>query len=139
MSINKHSNKFYTLNEHILKEVENNPYLGVQFQNDLKWTAHINNVTKKANSTLSFIHRNLRFCPEKSKKTAYISLVRSKMDYGAVVWDPYLESDIDKLERIRRRAAKLIKGNYRSREPGCITRMLGEIGLQQLSERRSHQ
>jgi hypothetical protein len=34
---------------HILQEVSDNPYLGLQISNDLKWSIHINNVCKKAN------------------------------------------------------------------------------------------
>ena len=60
---------------------------------------------KKANSTLNFLRRNLRNFPQECRKTAYISLVRSILDYGSVVWDPYLKQDTEKLERVRRQAA----------------------------------
>jgi hypothetical protein len=40
------------LDGHTLEQVPSNPYLGVQIQEDLKWKEHINNVTKKASSTL---------------------------------------------------------------------------------------
>jgi hypothetical protein len=52
LSINKESSKFYQLNNHILQEVQDNPYLGLQISNDLKWTIQINNTCKKANATL---------------------------------------------------------------------------------------
>ena len=32
---------------------------------------------------------NLKGCPEKLKQRAYFSLVRSFMEYGTIVWDPY--------------------------------------------------
>jgi hypothetical protein len=38
LSINKKSNKFYSLDNHILQEVQDNPYLGLQISNDLKWS-----------------------------------------------------------------------------------------------------
>ena len=88
------------MNNHILKEVQDNPYLGLQISNDLKWSIHINNISKKANATLGFLRRNLRNVPETCRKTAYISLVRSIMEYGATIWNPYLKGDIDRLERI---------------------------------------
>ena len=74
---NKGRNKFYELNSYILKHVENNPYLGLIISKDLKWNAHIDQISKKASSTLGFIQRNLRKCKPQCKKTAYISLVRS--------------------------------------------------------------
>ena len=74
------------------------------FDNKLKWSTHIDNITKKASSSLGFVMRNLKKCPSECKKTAYISLVRSTLEYGAVIiWDPPLEKDIYKLEKINSR------------------------------------
>jgi hypothetical protein len=61
LSIRNKSQRIYTLDGHILQQVQNNPYLGLQISEDLKWTTHITNVAKKANSTLGFLRRNLRF------------------------------------------------------------------------------
>ncbi|KAK3097708.1 hypothetical protein FSP39_012355 [Pinctada imbricata] len=138
LSINKKTSKFYQLNQHILQEVQDNPYLGLQISNDLKWNTHINNVCKKASSTLGFIRRNLRNVPQNCRKTAYISLVRSIMEYGATIWNPYLKGDIhvDKLEKIQNRAIRFIKKDYKSRESGCITKMREELELETLEARR---
>ena len=70
------------------------------------------------------------------KKTAYISLVRSTIEYGATVWDPHLEKDIHKLERIQRKAVRFITSDYRSRDPGSVTQMLKDQKLATLKERR---
>jgi hypothetical protein len=61
-------------------------------------------VCKKANATLGFLRRNLRNVPEICRKTTYVTLVRSIMEYEATIWNPYLTGDIDKLERIQNRA-----------------------------------
>ena len=63
LSINNKSNFRYSLNNTILKEFPNNPYLGILLSQDLKWSDHIANITKKANSPLGFLRRNLRHCP----------------------------------------------------------------------------
>ena len=39
----------------------------------------------------------LEGCPEKLKQTAYFSLIRSFMEYGATVWDPYQNTIVTKL------------------------------------------
>jgi len=70
MSINQRTSKLYELNNHILQQVQSNPYLGLEISNDLKWSLHINNVTNKANATLGFLRRNLRKVPENCRKTA---------------------------------------------------------------------
>lgn len=104
MSIRKKTSKFYSLNNHILEEVQDNPYLGLQISSDMKWSTHINKVARKAQSTLGFLRRNLRHCTENCRKTAYIVMVRSVMEYGSTIWDPNQKGDIIKLERIQRKA-----------------------------------
>ena len=63
LSIRQKSSYFYQLNGTILKQVDTNPYLGIMLSSDMKWTTHINNICKKASSTLGFIRRNLRHSP----------------------------------------------------------------------------
>ncbi len=58
------------------------------------------------------------------------------IEYGAIVWDPHTKSDIDRLERVQRRAARFITNDYRSRTPGCVTNMLHDLKLPSLQIRR---
>ena len=130
---------FYTINDQILKQVQDNPFLGLTISDNLKWKTHINNICKKANSTLGFLRRNLRHCPKPCRKNAYLALVRSKLEYGSIIWDPYNQCDIDRLERIQRSAARFITRDYKSRQEGCVTKMLQELDLPTLQERRRQQ
>jgi hypothetical protein len=41
------------------------------------------------------------------------------LEYGSVVWDPYLTRDIDKLERIQRNGARFITVDYKRRHEGA--------------------
>ena len=118
------NSRFYTLNNHILQQVKQNPYLGILLSEDLKWEPHLINTTKKANSTLAFLKRNPRHCPEACRRTAYIALVRSVLEYRSTVWGPYYVKDIDRLEKVQHQAARFISGDYATREPGCISKML---------------
>ena len=126
----------YRLRGTILKHVEQNSYIGIEISAELKWSTHITGLGKKAGSTLGFLRRNLRNCPQECRRLAYIALVRSTLEYGALVWDPYLKQDTETLERIQRQAARFITRAYRSREPGCIGRMLDFLNLPLLEERR---
>ena len=136
LPIKKKTSHFYQLNNTILQEVSTNPYLGLNISNDLKWTNHINSVCKKASSTLGFVRRNLQKCPKQSRLTAYISLVRSLLEYGAIIWDPHVQKEVDQLERIQRQAARFITRDYFSKEPGCVTKMLKDLNLPSLQLRR---
>ncbi|XP_076449970.1 uncharacterized protein LOC143286316 [Babylonia areolata] len=121
------SSYLYSLGEVILKQVQGTPCLGVQIASDLKWSPHISNISRKAGSTLGFLRRNLRNCPKDCRRLAYTALVRSKLEYSATVWDPHQRQDIEKLERVQRQAARFITGDYKSRNPGCVSGMLKEL------------
>ena len=138
LSIKNSSNHFYQLNDTILKRVPTNPYLGLTISEDLKWAPHVNKIPKKANSTLGFIRRNLKRCPVNCRRSAYIALVRPLLEYGASVWDPHYQKDIDKLERVQKNAARFITGDYKSTTPGSVSRLLEKCNLPPLQERRRH-
>ena len=136
LTIKKKSHFTYQLDHTILEEVEKSPYLGIVISNDLKWGHHISKMTQKASSTIGFLRRNLRHCPIECRRNAYLSLVRSVMEYGAMVWDPYLAQDINKLERVQRQGVRFISGDYTSKTPGCVSKMLREQNLPDLKDRR---
>ena len=109
-------------------------YLGVTLSYDLEWSKHIATMTNKANSKLSFLHRNLKDCPEKLKQTTYFSLIRTFMEHGATVWDPYQKYNSDIVERVQRRAARFVISRY-SRY-SSVSDMLDVLGWTPLSQRR---
>ena len=57
----------YDIHGHKLEEVESAKYLGVTIQMNLSWNIHIDQITKKANSTRAFIQRNLNHCPQRDE------------------------------------------------------------------------
>ena len=103
---------------------------------DLSWSTHIGNICGKANSALGLMRRNLSQCTPQCHRTAYLALIRSNFDYASTVWDPYLVKDIKTLEKIQKKAARFIKGDYHSREPGCVTKVLADLDLPTLQDRR---
>ena len=132
----KQNSFFYQLCGEILKNVSSTTYLGLNISNDLKWSTHVRDLCSKASSRLGFIRRNLQHCPLTTRKNAYLALVRSVMEYGAAIWDPYLKTDIDRLEKIQNRAIRFIQRDYHSRNHGCVDRMRTHLELQTLQERR---
>ena len=63
------------MNGHILQQVAEIPYLGITFSDNMKWTTHINQVRKKANSTIGFLRRNLHHTPQTCRTSANLALV----------------------------------------------------------------
>ena len=60
------------------------------------------------------------------------------LEYGSVVWDPYLQKDIDKIERVQINGARFITGDYKSRQDGAVTNMLKDLELPSLRVRRTN-
>ena len=125
----------YELSGQVLEEVKDAKYLGVTVSDDLEWTKHIDVITSKANSKLSFLRRNLKGCSEKLRESAYFSLVRSFLEYSATVWHPRQKYNSDKLEMVRRRAARFVKGRYGMFE--SVTQMLEQLTWIALSTKLS--
>ena len=70
------------------------------------------------------------------KSTAYTSLVGPVLEYASPAWDPTSSEGIVKLEKVQRQAARFVHGNYSERDPGCVTRMVSDLGWETLDNRR---
>lgn len=82
--------------------------LGIIFEDKLNFSLHINAKVNKANSILGIIKRNFRYLSQESFVMLYKALVRSHLEYAIAVWCPYKKGDISSLEKVQRRATKLI-------------------------------
>ena len=58
----------------------------------MDWGQHISNSSSKATKTLGFIRRNLAFATKSTKKVAYKTLVRPKLEYAAPIWSPHCKT-----------------------------------------------
>ena len=85
---------------------------------------------------MGFLRRNLEACPPKLRETAYISLVRSSLEYFSAVWDPFREKDSGKLEKNLRSAARFVTQNYR--QTASVTSLIQNLGWTDLKTRRKN-
>ena len=103
-----------TIDQVPLQVVSTAKVLGVHVSSDLKWSKHISEVLKKANSRLYLLkllkHFNL---PTDDLVTIYSGFVRPMAEYAAPVWHPGLTVHEDlALERIQKRACRIIVGKH---------------------------
>ena len=93
----------------VLEEVKEFKDLGILTDCSLSWNSHTDMITAKANRTPGLIKRTCKDLKNTATlKTFFCSLVRSNLEYCSVVWSPFTKRNIDKLERIQRRATKFI-------------------------------
>jgi len=98
----------YVMNDTVLEEVEEIKDLGVHYDTLLLFDKHVSEKVKKAYSMLGIIKRNFAYISRNCFVILYKSLVRSHLEYANSVWYPKRKTDIDKLERVQKRATKLI-------------------------------
>jgi hypothetical protein len=126
----------YKMKGEKLEEVHATVYLGITITSNLKWNKHISTLTVKANRVLNFLKRNLKNFPEIIKERAYLTYVRPITEYSSTVWDPHTKMNIDKIEKVQRRAARFVLRNYEQK--ASVTDMIQTLGWPTLQQRRKY-
>jgi hypothetical protein len=90
--------------------VQSSKLLGVTFSSDFKWDLHISLTLEKASRRLfSLIALRSVGVPPKTLWNVYDSLVRSILLYGCQAWCNCSQGLWDKVEKIERRASRIIQ------------------------------
>ena len=77
--------------------------LGVTFDEKFNFSYHVLSICKSAVSTLGFIRRTSNLLRNPNViKLLYCSLVRSRLEFGSVIWYPYYAYSADLIENIQR-------------------------------------
>ena len=91
-----------------VKLVSDVKYLGVQVEQELKWTNHLTTVTKKISRGIGILRYAKQYLPPATIETMYRSLVEPYFRYCCQVWGNTGVSITGKLQKLQNRAAKLI-------------------------------
>jgi hypothetical protein len=127
----------YTMKGKQLEIVKHHPYLGVELSDNMKYNMHIDNMTSKASRVLGFLKRNLKHCPKTVKERAYQSLVRPKVEYSSIIWNPQQKTQIKQIEQIQRNAARFVmKKPFNYKNPGSVTTLIQQLNWPTLEQRR---
>lgn len=91
-----------------LEIVDSEKDLGILTDRKLSFEEHINATAKKGNQLVGMIKRSFNYLNRDMLSTLIKSIIRPVMEYGHAIWNPHLKKHKIALERIQRRATKLI-------------------------------
>ena len=98
----------YIMNNTVLLSTEREKDVGVVVSSDMKVSEQCGIAARKGNQILGLIRRNIAYRDKRLIIPLYMSLVRPHLEYCIQAWRPHMRKDIDKLERVQRRATRLI-------------------------------
>lgn len=133
----KHDNSdfLYSINHSAVSQAASYKYLGVHLTPNLSWSTHISAICAKASKSLGYLRRNLRCAPALVRKHAYLTFIRSQLEFASAIWSPHQNYLIVQLESIQNRAARFITRKYDRHL--SVTQIKQELSLQPLDTRRT--
>ena len=128
----KNEHHIYNMSKKCLEQVKQEKDLGIIIDDELKFHKQTAAAIKKANGVLGAIKKSFALLDETTLPMLYKTLVRPHLEYGNVIWGPFYKEDIKAIEKVQRRATKMIPAlnnmSYNQR--------LHEIELPSLAHRR---
>ena len=82
--------------------------LGVTFDEKLNFDSHIQKSINKANKILGIIKRTFSYLDKDIFLRLYKAMVRPHLEYANVVWSPFLKRQSSAIEKVQRRATKIL-------------------------------
>ena len=100
----------YEIGGTILCKTVKEKYLGVTMNANRKVSEQCIIAVSKGDQVLGMIRRNITYKEKILIIPLYKAIVRPHLEYCIQSWSPYLRKDIYMLDKIQRRATKLIPG-----------------------------
>ena len=100
---------FYFLDDKIIDYSLQERDLGIIMNAKLNFEDHHQAIITKAYQFLGLTKRSCHFVTDKKRRRSlYLAMVRSQFEHCSTIWAPKLQNEIDKFEKVQKRAIKWI-------------------------------
>ena len=120
-----------------LLQCNNIEYLGVDIDNVLSWDMQTDSISKKVVFTISRLSRLKPVLPLQILMYIYTSIIQPKMDYAISAWGYTTAHNINQVQRLQHRAARILTGNVDYVNTRGID-LVKTLGLMNVSQRRDY-
>lgn len=135
----------YSLDNQNLKKINEKRDLGVIFEANGKFNKHIHYIIGESSKRLGLIKRHCEHIDDiDTIVLLFTSLVRSKLEYGALLWNPTTKENSKKLEQIQKRFVRYlfhkVNGFYPTYpEQISYKDLIDSLNIKSLEKRREDQ
>ena len=91
-----------------IKNVSKQKLLGVYIDENLTWSSHIDHLCSIVSSKISLLRQLATYVPTNVQKLYYQGYILPYIDYGSVVWGAVSSTNIERLTKLQKRAARII-------------------------------
>ena len=91
-----------------IKNVSKQKLLGVYIDENLTWCSHIDHIYSIVSSKISLLRQLATYVPTNVQKLYYQGYILPYIDYGSVVWGAASSTNIERLTKLQKRAARII-------------------------------
>ena len=124
----------YMICNGIIKQVDCIKYLDVIIDKKITWSQQVDKVTLKANRVSGFLYRNNKHCSLDIKNRCYKIFIQPVLEYASIIWSPYYDKYINKLEAVQCRMTHFVCNEYGL---VSVTNLLRNLSWPTLQQRRT--
>ena len=135
------SNNDLSLNVHIgdddVPDVHVIDYLGLKIDQNLMWNDYVEKLCKKLNAKISVLSRTKHYVTHDSLLDIYRSTIQPNIDYCITAWGYTSNCNIDKVQHMQNRAARVIYGNFDFVNVRGLD-LVKQLGIHNIRQRRDY-
>ena len=96
------------LHENCIQNVSKQKLLGIYIDENVSWSSHIDHLCSIIASKISLLRQLSEYVPAETQKMFYQGYILPLIDYGTVTWGSATGRHIERLSKLKKRAALII-------------------------------